>query len=52
MSKGYFIEQTLLLQGEINRYKIWGREPDTPSILQKEVEGDETQKYAAKDFLV
>ena len=52
MSKGYFIEQTLLLQGEINSYTIWGKKPDTPSILQKEVEGAEKQKHAAKDFLV
>ena len=52
MSKGYFIEQTLLLQGEIRSYTLWGKKPVTTSILQKEVEGTHAQRNTVKDFLI
>ena len=52
MSKGYFIEQTLLLQGEIRSYTLWGKKPVTTSTLQKEVEGTYAQKNTVKDFLI
>ena len=52
MSKRYYIEQTLLLQGEIRSYTIWGKKPVTTSALQKEVEGTCAQKNTVKDFLI
>ena len=52
MSKGYFIEQTILLQGEIRSYTLWGKKPVTTSTLQKEVEGTYAQKNTVKDFLI
>ena len=52
MSKGYFIEQTLLLQGDIRSYTLWGKKPVTTSALQKEVEGTCAQKNTVKDFLI
>ena len=52
MSKGYFIEQTLLLQREIRSYTLWGKKTVTTSALQKEVEGACAQKNTVKDFLI
>ena len=52
MSKGYFIEQTLLIQGEIRMYTLWGKKPVTTSALQKEVEGTCAKKNTVEDFLI
>ena len=52
MSKGYLIEQTLLLQGEIRSYTLWGKKPVSTSTLQNEVEGTYAQINTVKDFLI